>query len=97
MLAVAASEDTLRPYLRGDVAVAAVNARAQTMLAGPDEPLAEVAAALRADGHTVVAVPATSPFHCPAMAPASDAVEEAYRGIRLNEPRLPCTPATRAS
>ncbi|MFI1951315.1 acyltransferase domain-containing protein [Streptomyces xinghaiensis] len=89
MLAVAASEDTLRPYLRGDVAVAAVNARAQTMLAGPDEPLAEVAAALRADGHTVVAVPATSPFHCPAMAPASDAVEEAYRSIRFREPQLP--------
>ncbi|GAA2413898.1 hypothetical protein GCM10010420_49340 [Streptomyces glaucosporus] len=89
MLAVAASEETLRPYLRDDVAVAAVNAAQQTMLAGSSEPLAAVEAALRADGHTVVTVPATSPFHCPAMAPASEAVERAYRGIRLSPPSLP--------
>jgi [acyl-carrier-protein] S-malonyltransferase len=89
MLAVAASADVLRPYLVDQVAVAAVNANQQTMLAGPTGPLGEVAAALRADGHTVVAVPATSPFHSPAMAPASDAVEVAYRRIRLNPPELP--------
>ncbi|MFP8904017.1 acyltransferase domain-containing protein [Streptomyces atacamensis] len=89
MLAVAASEEELRPYLRGDVAIAAVNAGRQTMLAGSCAPLDEVAARLRADGHTVVAVPATSPFHCPAMAPASEAVERAYRGVRLRPPALP--------
>ncbi|MGW1196796.1 acyltransferase domain-containing protein [Streptomyces sp. NPDC002536] len=89
MLAVAASEQTLRPYLTDDVAIAAVNAKQQTMLAGSSGPLAEVAAALRADGHTVVTVPATSPFHSPAMAPASDAVEEAYRRIRFRAPELP--------
>ncbi|MCI0383405.1 acyltransferase domain-containing protein [Streptomyces sp. CNQ085] len=89
MLAVGASEEELRPYLCGDVAIAAVNAGRQTMLAGSREPLGEVEAALRADGHTVVAVPATSPFHCPAMAPASEAVERAYRGVRLRPPALP--------
>ncbi|WP_277402558.1 acyltransferase domain-containing protein [Streptomyces verrucosisporus] len=89
MLAVGASEEELRPYLHGDVAIAAVNAGRQTMLAGSCEPLGEVEAALRADGHTVVAVPATSPFHCPAMAPASEAVERAYRGVRLSPPALP--------
>ena len=89
MLAVAASADALRPYLTGDVAIAAVNANQQTMLAGPSEPLAAVATALRADDYTVVAVPATSPFHCPAMAPASDAVEAAYRRIRFNPPEIP--------
>ncbi|MFP8944229.1 acyltransferase domain-containing protein [Streptomyces fenghuangensis] len=89
MLAVGASEEELRPYLRGDVAIAAVNAGRQTMLAGSCEPLGEVEAALRADGHTVVAVPATSPFHCPAMAPASEAVERAYRAVRLSPPALP--------
>ncbi|MEC4016143.1 acyltransferase domain-containing protein, partial [Streptomyces sp. H27-D2] len=89
MLAVAASEERLRPYLRGDVAIAAVNANQQTMLAGSTEPLAEVEARLLADGHTVVVVPATSPFHCEAMAPAADAVHQAYRGIRLRPPTLP--------
>ncbi|MFI9255730.1 acyltransferase domain-containing protein [Streptomyces sp. NPDC053069] len=89
MLAVAAEEHRLRPYLRDDVAVAAVNANQQTMLAGPAEPLAEIAQALRADGLTVVTVPATSPFHSPAMAPASEAVEAAYRNIPLRPPTLP--------
>ncbi|MER6024977.1 acyltransferase domain-containing protein [Streptomyces sp. NPDC001851] len=89
MLAVAAEEHRLRPYLRDDVAIAAVNANQQTMLAGPAEPLAEIAQALRADGLTVVTVPATSPFHSPAMAPASEAVEAAYRDIPLRPPTLP--------
>ncbi|MEW1748382.1 acyltransferase domain-containing protein [Streptomyces angustmyceticus] len=89
MLAVAAGADALRPYLRADVVVAAVNATSQTMLAGSTAPLAETAAALRADGHTVVTVPATSPFHSPAMAPASAAVERAYTGMPFRAPDLP--------
>lgn len=89
MLAVAAEEARLRPFLRDDVAIAAVNANQQTMLAGSAEPLAEVAEQLRADGLTVVTVPATSPFHSPAMAPASDAVETAYRDIPFRRPELP--------
>ncbi|MDX6361929.1 MAG: [acyl-carrier-protein] S-malonyltransferase, partial [Streptomyces sp.] len=86
MLAVAADEQRLRPYLGADVAIAAVNANQQTMLAGSAAPLAEVAERLRADGLTVVTVPATSPFHSPAMAPASAAVEAAYQGIPLRPP-----------
>ncbi|MFD5425535.1 acyltransferase domain-containing protein [Streptomyces sp. NPDC127084] len=89
MLAVAATEEQLHPYVEGDVAIAAVNAAQQVMLAGSAAPLADVAADLRSDGFTVVNVPATSPFHSPAMAPASDAVEAVYRGIPLREPRLP--------
>ncbi|MFI6152966.1 acyltransferase domain-containing protein [Kitasatospora sp. NPDC051170] len=89
MLAVGAAERVLRPYLTGDVAIAAVNAAQQTMLAGSTEVLAEVAERLRADGHIAVAVPATSPFHSPAMAPASDLVELAYRGVQFAEPALP--------
>ncbi|MFF1263188.1 MULTISPECIES: acyltransferase domain-containing protein [unclassified Streptomyces] len=89
MLAVAASEERLRPYLTDGVGIAAVNANQQVMLAGSDKPLGEVADRLRADGLTVVTVPATSPFHSPAMAPASDAIETDYREIPLREPRLP--------
>lgn len=89
MLAVAATEEQLAPYLGSDVAIAAVNAGQQVMLAGSAEPLAEAERRLRADGFTAVAVPATTPFHSPAMAPASDALEEAYKNIPFREPQLP--------
>lgn len=89
MLAVAASEEQLLPYLTGDVAVAAVNANQQVMLAGSQLPLNAVRDRLKADRFTVVPVPASSPFHSPAMAPASDAVEISYRQIPLREPKLP--------
>uniref|UniRef100_UPI0015EFE1DD acyltransferase domain-containing protein n=1 Tax=Streptomyces shenzhenensis TaxID=943815 RepID=UPI0015EFE1DD len=89
MLAVAASEEQLLPYLTGDVAVAAVNANQQVMLAGSQIPLNAVRDRLKADRFTVVPVPASSPFHSPAMAPASDAVEIRYREIPLREPKLP--------
>ncbi|MFF9149785.1 acyltransferase domain-containing protein [Streptomyces sp. NPDC014861] len=89
MLAVAASEERVAPYLTGDVVVAAVNTAQQVMLAGPAAPLAEVRGRLRTDGHTVVEVPASSPFHSPAMAPAAERVEADYRRIPLREPVLP--------
>ena len=72
MLAVAGSEAELVPYLEGDVAIAAVNSARQTMLAGSDAPLASVRARLEADEYIVVTVPATTPFHSPAMQPAVD-------------------------
>jgi acyl transferase domain-containing protein len=86
MLAVAAEAEKLRAYLTGDVAIAAVNARRQTMLAGSVAPLGRVEKRLRAAELTVVTVPATSPFHCPAMAPAAAAAERAFAGIRPRPP-----------
>lgn len=88
MLAVGASEEQVRPYLTDEVTVAAVNAAQQVMLAGSAAPLAAVEARLRADAFTVVTVPATSPFHSPAMAPAAELLEADYRRIPLAEPRL---------
>ncbi|MGA4837471.1 acyltransferase domain-containing protein [Streptomyces sp. G45] len=78
MLAVSASPDELAPYLSGQVAVAAVNAVRRTMLAGPSDELAAVAARLARDGMTLRPVAATSPFHSPAMEPAVAAAERAF-------------------
>ncbi|GAA4205299.1 acyltransferase domain-containing protein [Streptosporangium oxazolinicum] len=78
MLAVAASADTLVPYLSGQVGVAAVNAARRTTLAGPSAELAVVAARLAFDGVTVRPIPATTPFHSPAMEPAVAAAELAF-------------------
>jgi len=86
MLAVAATEDQLRPYLIGKVAIAAVNASRQIMLAGPDDELHQVENMLRTDDFIIAVVPATSPFHCPAMAPAAVAAERQLAGITLNAP-----------
>ncbi|MFE7128038.1 acyltransferase domain-containing protein [Streptomyces sp. NPDC057617] len=89
MLAVGASAARVRPYLDHEVALAAVNANQQVMLAGSAPALAAVEARLRADDITVVTVPATSPFHSPAMAPASDALEKEYGAVPFREPALP--------
>ncbi len=86
MLAVAGTEDQLRPYLVGKVAIAAVNAARQVMLAGPFDELDHVGKALKRDDFIVAVVPATSPFHCAAMAPAAAGCERQLTGIRLNAP-----------
>lgn len=86
MLAVAATEEQLRPYLIGKVAIAAVNAARQVMLAGPEDELRSVESLLRADDFIVAVVPATSPFHCPAMAPAAVKAEKQLSAITLNAP-----------
>lgn len=87
MLAVAATAAELGPYLRDDVVVAAVNAPRQTMLAGSAEPLALVAAELRAAGHTCRDVRATTAFHSPAVSGAVSS--EIYGTVRLGAPRTP--------
>jgi len=88
MVAVSASEHELRPYLVGEVAVAAVNASRQTMLAGPGPQLDEVISRLLRDEFTLRSVPATTPFHCPAMAPAVAAAEANFTAV----PRPPRWP-----
>ncbi|MFI1929120.1 acyltransferase domain-containing protein [Streptomyces sp. NPDC020330] len=88
MLAVGLAADRLAPYVTDDVAVAAVNANQQTMLAGSKAPLAAVLERLRHDGHAVMVVPATSPFHSPAMEPAAKEVEAAYRSMAFRPPDL---------
>jgi acyl transferase domain-containing protein len=88
MLAVAASEAELRPYLVGDTAIAAVNASRQTMLAGSTESLRAVAAALESADYTVRTVPATTPFHCGAMAPAAANAQEWFSAAP-RPPRIP--------
>ncbi|WP_203911371.1 acyltransferase domain-containing protein [Rhizocola hellebori] len=88
MLAVAATEAQVRPYLFGDTAIAAVNASRQVMLAGPADQLRYVESRLREDEYIVALVPATSPFHCPAMAPAAEACQQDLGTIQLNAPQM---------
>ncbi|WUH98280.1 acyltransferase domain-containing protein [Spirillospora sp. NBC_00431] len=70
MLAVAATPAEVGPYLRGDVAVGAVNAPRQVVLAGLDGELEAVRSSLEEAGFISRPVPTTRPFHSPALAEA---------------------------
>ena len=89
MLAVALGEDAVDPYVTPDVALAAVNGARQVMLAGPHAELAAVRGRLEADEVTVAVVPATTPFHSPALVPQARAAEAVLAEIALREPELP--------
>jgi [acyl-carrier-protein] S-malonyltransferase len=89
MLAVAASAAELAHYLSGDVAIGAVNAPRQTVLAGLDEPLDEVAARLRDDGYICRRLRSNVAFHSPAAAHIADAALPSLTRMPLSAPGLP--------
>lgn len=87
MLAVAASVSDVTPFLTGGLAVAAVNAKRQTMLAGERAELAAVAEALNAAGLTCMRVRANQAFHSPAVLEAARRTLDGWRSVRLSAPR----------
>lgn len=87
--AVAARPDALTPYLTGEVVVGAYNAPAQTVLAGPARPLAEVAARLTGAGLVHQRVAARQPFHSPAVAEAAARFEAGFTAADLRPPSIP--------
>ncbi|CAL9655770.1 acyltransferase domain-containing protein [Streptomyces sp. enrichment culture] len=94
MLAVAAAPERIRPWLdaqdvRHGVAVGAVNAPTQTILAGPEASLARTEQALRAAGLVARRVRATEPWHSPALREAALAFQEAVAAEPLHPPRIP--------
>lgn len=92
MLAVAASAAEIRPLLPGGdrtgVAVAALNAPRQTLLAGPDAALDAVEQKLRGQGLTCRRAKAKQGFHSPMMLPVARATEPV---VAASAPRAPAT------
>ncbi|WP_326658206.1 acyltransferase domain-containing protein [Streptomyces sp. NBC_00385] len=95
MLAVAAPPQTLAPWTEdidpcdpGRIALAAVNAPAQTVLAGPEEALSHASRSLRRAGLAARRVPALQPFHCPATEGAAAEFIEAFAREPLHAPAL---------
>ncbi|MEU0111716.1 acyltransferase domain-containing protein [Streptomyces sp. NPDC006251] len=89
MVAVAATREEVAPFLTGGVVVGAVNALRQTVLAGPDDPLRTVMAALADAGFVLQRVPASTAFHSPALAPAMSGADERIATLPVGEPRIP--------
>jgi [acyl-carrier-protein] S-malonyltransferase len=87
MLAVAASAAELVPYISDEVAVAAVNARQQTLLAGLQEPLEDAERRMRADGFVCKAVRARQAFHSPAVRAAAASSVAGWQAVALAVPR----------
>lgn len=94
MLAVAASAAEVAGLLAtcraGDlVAVAAVNAPRQTVLAGPTDALAATAVRLTAAGLAARPVRARQGFHSPVAATALPALRRAFTRLTLRAPKTP--------
>ncbi len=88
MLAVAAGVEEISDLLGGKVALAAVNARRQLLLAGDRDSLAEASRALDARGIVNRDVAARQAFHSPLVDGAVRAGLPGFRRVRLNLPRL---------
>lgn len=94
MLAVAAAADRIRSLLAdagrvGEVAIAALNAPAQTVLSGPEPALSAVALALADAGLAHRRVPALQAFHSPTVAGAAVEFESGFADVALRPPTVP--------
>ncbi|MEV0001619.1 acyltransferase domain-containing protein [Micromonospora sp. NPDC050980] len=89
MLAVAAGVAQVAPFLGSQVVVGAVNSPRQTVLAGLDGPLTEVAHRLRAAGFVCQRVGCAVAFHSPAAAHLAADSLPLIRRLPLRPPRLP--------
>ncbi|GLZ00729.1 acyltransferase domain-containing protein [Actinoplanes sp. NBRC 103695] len=94
MLAVAATPDRAAALVHPDWAAAglvvgAVNAPAQTILAGPEPELTLAETAIRDAGVIARRVRSRQPFHSPVLADAARAFEKVISGEALHPPRIP--------
>jgi acyl transferase domain-containing protein len=89
MLAVVASAAEVEPYLSDEVAIGAVNAPRQTVLAGLDGPLDDVAVRLARDGFTCRRLRSNVAFHSPAAAHIATDALPAIARMPLSAPDLP--------
>ncbi|MCU0681992.1 MAG: acyltransferase domain-containing protein [Polyangiaceae bacterium] len=89
MLAVPLSEEELEPYLRGELALAAVNAPTQCVLAGPPGLVNEAETKLAAAGIVARRLPSTRAFHSPIMRSAAPRLTELARAARPRPPERP--------
>src|SRR5262249_58536540 len=70
MLSVPLSEDQVLPLLRDGIALAAVNGAARTVVSGPSEAVAALAAELAARGVAAKLLATSHAFHSTMMEPA---------------------------
>lgn len=92
MAAVAAEEAAVTPYLeahRDAVAVAAINAPAETVISGDSAAMASVTRALEADGIAHRMLRTSHAFHSPLIEPILGPLSEAARKVRFGSGSIP--------
>jgi acyl transferase domain-containing protein/acyl carrier protein len=89
MLAVPLPEQSLGPYLDGDVDIAAVNAPSLTVISGPTRAIQETSAKLASAGVPVRLLHTSHAFHSSMMDPVVPDVVEALAEAHLHPPAIP--------
>lgn len=89
MLAIPLSEEEAAKLLRPGLALAAVNAPEQCVLAGSLESIEELSGSLAASGVEGVRLRTSHAFHSETMEDAARAFEREVAGLALGEPRIP--------
>ena len=86
MIAVAAPEQDVQPFLTEDVRIAVVNGPLQVVVAGPADAVREVGLAMEEAGLSCRQVRISHAFHAPITAPAVPVFDRGLQGIALSAP-----------
>ena len=90
MLAIAASEEEVRPLLTPEISMAGINGRSLCVVAGAPEAVDALQQRLVREGELVCRrLLATHAFHSPMMTPVAEELTRIARSIRLSPPQIP--------
>lgn len=90
MLAIAASEEEVRPLLTPEISMAGINGKSLCVVAGTLEAVDALQQRLMGEGELVCRrLLATHAFHSPLMEPVAEELTRIARSIRLNPPQIP--------
>ncbi|WP_409187098.1 SDR family NAD(P)-dependent oxidoreductase [Amycolatopsis sp. VS8301801F10] len=89
MIAVSASEETVRPRLTPAVALAAVNGPESVVLSGDEDAVEALAESLAAEGHRTRRLRVSHAFHSPRMQPILEEFRKVAESVEYHPPRLP--------
>ena len=89
MLAIAASEEEIRPLLTPEISMAGINGKSLCVVAGTPEAVDALQQRLLSEGELVSRrLLATHAFHSPLMLPVADELTRIARSIRLSPPKI---------
>ena len=90
MLAIAASEEEIRPLLTKEISMAGINGKSLCVVAGTLEAVDALQQRLQREGELVCRrLLATHAFHSSLMEPVAEELTRIARFIRLNPPKIP--------